>query len=122
MPELALTPKNHGFAEQIVEITLHEDVSVQIDAAMFDQLLQSHHVGAVGDMGQRIAENFPRRRYLDQGYKIAAQGPPGTGGFVLIIEEYPLGADMGDRALEADIMHEAPRLATKIGSHAECIV
>src|SRR5262249_52224759 len=95
---------------------------IEINAAIRDQFLQPDHVRLMGDMHQRPAEYLLRRLDLGERHQFPAQFPPGPGGLELAMEQHAVRPDALNRAFQADVMNQAPRLAAKIAGHAEGVV
>jgi hypothetical protein len=66
-------PTEHDtMLKEIIEVTLHEDISIQVDSAMLYQFLQADYIRAVRHVGERPAKYFSRRFYLDRGNQFAS--------------------------------------------------
>ena len=47
--------------QEIVEVAMHENVTIKIYAPAIQKLLKADHIGPMGRVKQRIAEYFARR-------------------------------------------------------------
>src|SRR4051812_40355 len=119
---LAFLAKHGRISQQIVETLLHQDIGVEIDAAMLDKLLQADNIGLVRDMLQGTAKYLLGRFDLGERHQFPAQIPPRAARFELAMKINLLRPDPFDGASQAHMMDKAPRLTAEIAGHAEGIM
>src|SRR5262245_12453182 len=74
------------------------------------------------EMSERPAEDFARCLDDHRCDQFSTELPPRASRLKLVIEEHVVRAQAFDGAFEADVVDEAPRLATKIAHHPKDIV
>jgi len=121
-PVLAFPSQDSGIFQQIIETAMYQHIGIEIDAAMFDKLLEPDHIRLMGNMAQRTSEYFLWRLHFRDAHQWPAQFPPGARRLELAMEIDFLRPDPLDGALQADMMNEAPGLAAKIAGHAEGVM
>jgi hypothetical protein len=108
--------------EKIIEVALHEHIGIQVDTAVFDELLQAYDVGTMCNVIEAPAEYLSWCLDLDVSHQRATQLPPGTLGLILVIEKDLFRRDALNRTFQTDVMHEAPRLPTEVLLHAKRVM
>ena len=81
-------PKHRAMVKQIVEVSLHEYISVEVNSADFQKSFQTNYIGPMSRVDHGISKNFPRSFDCHWCHHFARKIPPGTRGLVFEIKQY----------------------------------